>query len=642
MRGDSIAVAAIVATIAFAVYTRTLLPGVDLGDTASFQATVLRAGTSARDAYPLYYAAAAPIVAAISPDDPARGLNLFSAVWGGIAAGLLAWLVATITRVTAAGVVAGLLLAFAYTFWTQAVIAEVYTLHLSLIGACLVALHAYASRPTHVRLALFCAIYALGFGNHLSMILWFLPCAAFVLLAHPAPRALVTPRTVAMALAIAAAGALQYAPNVLAAWQAVEAPESWTERLALAWMDITKGDWRDTMVLGIHPSAIVGRLAMWVWDARQQFGLPGIAAAVLGAIYLWRISRPWATLAWLAYAITAAFAITYNVGDVHVFFLPSHYLIAFAAGVGAAAPVHAWRHMNVRVPAHRWRMAAPHGVTVLMIGYAIWRGVDTWPAASRQDDRRADLLFARLTGGVDEQSALLVAALPWDQENVLGYGARYMHRGLAWVRLADVRPHFHHLVRDNHRIGRDVVLTARAAARVVAAYDGRFPLVEDTIAAATLADAVRAIPRGTPYVLTVLAPLDNYPLDRDALAGTIHALTNGHAGLRGDAAYGAIAGLSGEAPALVREDRRPFRTSVALLGEPFTIRMDAWLPTDTFRRGGFGHVIRGRQRVLYVERGASLVWFRPDGTPEVAYAGNPYAPQPRFRIPVVRTQVAAR
>ena len=56
-----------------------------------------------------------------------------------------------------AGIVAGALLAVSYTFWTQAIIAEVYTLHLTLVGLCLLALAWYATRPSTARLAGFCA-----------------------------------------------------------------------------------------------------------------------------------------------------------------------------------------------------------------------------------------------------------------------------------------------------------------------------------------------------------------------------------------------------------------------------------------------------------------------------------------------------
>ena len=68
-------------------------------------------------------------------------------------------------------------------------------------------------------------------------------------------------------------------------------------------------------------------------------------------------------------------------------------------------------------------------------------------------------------------------------------------------------------------------------------------------------------------------------------------------------------------------------------GDPFTVRMESWLPGDTFRRAGFGRIVRGRQPVLTVERGLSLVWFRPDGSPAVVYAAGLYAVRPRFRIP---------
>jgi hypothetical protein len=70
--------------------------------------------------------------------------------------------------------------------------------------------------------------------------------------------------------------------------------------------------------------------------------------------------------------------------------------------------------------------------------------------------------------------------------------------------------------------------------------------------------------------------------------------------------------------------------------------MDSWLPTDTFRRGGFGHVLLGRTRILFIERGVSLVWLGRDGQPVVSYAGGIFAPRPRFRIGVPTSRLAAQ
>ena len=81
---------------------------------------------------------------------------------------------------------------------------------------------------------------------------------------------------------------------------------------------------------------------------------------------------------------------------------------------------------------------------------------------------------------------------------------------------------------------------------------------------------------------------------------------------------------------------------MVLLGDRFDVRMNAWLPFDTFRRGGFGHVLRGREKVLIIERGASLLWFERDGSPAVAYLGGLYAPEPRFRIAAGATLELAR
>jgi hypothetical protein len=98
--------------------------------------------------------------------------------------------------------------------------------------------------------------------------------------------------------------------------------------------------------------------------------------------------------------------------------------------------------------------------------------------------------------------------------------------------------------------------------------------------------------------------------------------------------------VAGDAPAYARASAWPFRESVSLLGDSFTIRMDAWLPFDTFRRGGFGHVLRGRERLLIVERGVNLLWFAADGEPRVVYDAGLYAPRARFRIPASQPQQA--
>jgi hypothetical protein len=636
VRADRIALAAVVATIAFVAFSLTLLPGVDLGDTGGFQAAVLWPTTSARQAYPLYYALASSFIGLVSATNPARGLNLFSAVCGALAAGLLTWLVSTITRSRIGGAVSGLLLAFSYTFWTQAIIAEVYTLHLALVAVILIGLLAWQRHPTDRRLVVVCALYALAFGNHLSTILLFVPLIAFVAASIPRPLRLLHPAVIGSGLLIAAIGSLQYTPNMLALWSNVDSPHAWTDRLANFWFDVTKADWRATMILGVPPGNFSDRLAMWVWDARQQFGVIGLGLALVGAIALWWRARAWALLVWLGYAINTLFALTYNVGDTHVFFLPGHFLTALAAGAGAAEIAGRAGALTI------WRPRLLQAVAAAaLLALVVWRGWDTWPAVDRHEDRRVEQFTARLLLGIDDHNALLVSRLNWDQENALLYAGRYLQPGAPWVKLYDVLAHFPFFVRDNFAIGRDIVLTRDAAVRVAGAYGSAYPIVEDPASASpsfsTIAGSLR---RGTPYVLTVLSPLRDYPFDADDVGGAIRSLTGRD--LLSDRAYQVVAGVAGEAPLLHLEADRPFIRDVAIAGDTFHIRMDSWLPTDTFRRASFGHVILARRPILMVERGASMVWMAGDGNPQVAYAGGLLAPQPRFRIPVPAFRLASR
>jgi len=624
--------ACVIATLAFWAYTQTLLPGVDLGDTGGFQAAVLWPEVSARQAYPLYYAVARPFVQAVTEANPARGLNLFSAILGAGAVGLLAFLCAIVSNSVVSGIAAGLLLAFSYTFWSQAIIAEVYTLHLALVVACCLALYAYAERPSRARLALFFAVYALGFGNHLSMILLLVPFTVFLLQVTPDRRTLFTVGTIGMAVGIAAAGALQYWPNFSSTWHLINGPTTWSDRLATFWFDTTKADWRDTMVFGVRDDQLTGRVGMWWFDARQQFGVVGLLLAAFGAVRLWTLSRPWATLVILAYAINTVFAFTYNVGDTHVFYLPSHLFTAVLAG-GA---------LGRSGGSERTRPTLRIAAAIAVIAYAGWRAWDTWPAIDRHDDRRAEALVTRLALGVNPQSGVLVTDLNWQLENALLYYSRWERRDVPWVRLADVELHFPFLVRDNEAISRDIVMDSYSTREIVSTFGPLFPIQPDPVRASPdLIEETSPLAPGTPYVLCVLTPPREEHLDAATLQEVLEMLTGGHAPSDSSGAYRLVAGLVGEAPLVTRSSANPFREQFRLLGDPFTVRMESWLPSDTFRRAGFGHVIRGHHHVLTLERGVSLVWFDRNARPSTpVYAASLYAPGQRFRISSVSPSLA--
>jgi hypothetical protein len=558
-------------------------------------------------------------------------MNLASAVYGAIGVGLASWFAARLSESLFAGIGAGLFLAFSYTFWSQAITAEVYTLHLMMVGAAGLALISWADRPTPGRLALFYVLFALGFGNHLSMVL-LVPAFTVFLLMHRRPGAAdpLRPRMLIMAVAIASLGALQYAWNFRGLWAELEPPATWAEAMAKFWFDVTKADWRETLVMTISETGLQHRPAMYWFDLRQQFGVPGIALATLGFCYvLWRWPRR-ALLLLLLYAANVAFAWTYNVGDPYIFFLPSHYVVALSAGAGIAAAAAFCARVSSRT------VATAAGALILV--YPAWRGYDTLPAVDRSWDRRAEQLLDEITGNgyfpAHPQDAVYGLDANWQVQNAVEYYMRERRPGfpwfiteqLEWLEEGDRVARFSNFVRENAEIGRDVVVTERAAEKVTELPPSR-QLDDVEPHSMDFSRQVTSIRTGTPYLLAILRSDQEFSLNTTRWSAAWPWLAPGTIPPT-PRQYTVVVGRVGEGPVLVESQDRPYRVRVRL--EPFDIdvRMESWLPTDTIRRAGFGHVVVNRRHALTLERGISFVALGPEGRP--IYGSGLFGPIRRY------------
>jgi hypothetical protein len=615
------------AAIAALMYWHTRLPGLDLGDTASFQAKATLPLILPRDAYPLYFALA-KLSLVFDRGEPAAALNMLSAVTATLAVAAFAWLTWQLTRQAVPALAAGLLLASSYTFWSHAIIAEVYALQVLFIALVVVSAVRWWQRPTLRRLAILHAVYALSFGNHLSMIL-LAPALFWILwskgLALPISHNPFGPRGLALAAGMAAAGASPYGWNLWGLWQ-VSAPRPTPgDLLATFWFDVTKADWRESLIGTVPTPQLGNRAEMYWWDLQQQFGAAGLALAAVGVLVLARSGGRLAGSLFLAYVATVGFAFFYNVGDTHVFLLPSHTIVALAAGLGIAALA---------------RMAAPlrpalrAACLLLLVAIPLARIAETWPAVDRSRDRRSDVYVADVLAGLTPQHAVLIADLNWQLGNAVAYHTTVRQPELPHTESTLVMPYLPRLIQRNHALGRDVVLTTPAAERVAETYGAALPLsLDPRVSVPPLSDRLRAEP-GTPYVLAFLTPLAFLPVDAQELDEAARRLS-GRALPRGR--YVVVAGLAGQPPALAHAADRPFRLRARVGTLHLEVRIDAWLPFDTMRRAGFGHAIANRRRVLTLERGVSFVALGGDGEPRrTAYAGGIFAPQPRFWIPVLR------
>jgi hypothetical protein len=619
--------------VAFCCYHATLLPGLDLGDSASFQTGAGFLTLTPRQAYPLYYALGGVFVWLV-PAEPARAMNIASAVYGAIAVGLATWLIGRFAESRIGAVAGGLFLGFSHTFWTQAITAEVYTLHLLLIGVSVIALLAWARRPSPARLAVFYGVYALGFGNHLSMIL-LLPAFAVFLLLH-GPRGNthpLHPRMVALACGVALLGALQYAWNLRGLWVSLEPPASFVEGLSKLWFDVTKADWRETLVMNLSEAGLGNRPAMFWFDVRQQFGIPGVLLGTIGFSYL--VVRSWRSgvLLGLAFLANTAFAWTYNVGDAYIFFLPSHYILAICAGLGVAAFVRAG--CRVSNP----RIATAIGVFLSM--YPAWRGYDTFPAVDRSWDHRAVSLLNDMTS-TDASPVLRCHSqvfgldANWQVQNAIEYYARRHKPELVWfvtdelIWLKDAPNRFREFVDAAMDEGaREVLATDRLLSNVRRSGSDVPSTIVD--APPAVSNTIAKIPDGGFYVLGILRPDDEYFLDIHHLRRDLGDVAPAETPELDD--FSVLIGRKGERPVLVRTSSRPFRASIRVGDADVDVRMESWLPTDTIRRSGFGHVTIDRRHVLTLERGVSLAYGTDPGLPlTTAYHAGLFEPPRRFRV----------
>jgi hypothetical protein len=651
-----------VGLLAFACYWQTLLPGLDFGDTAAFQTGVGSLSLTPRQAYPLYYGLG-NIVAWLDPREPAHAMNLASAVYGALAAMVMVMAAGEIAGSLLAGLAAGLFLAFSYTFWTQAIIAEVYTLHALFIGLCLLALLAWERTPTPRRLALFYAVYALGFGNHLSMVLLLPGFAAFILwVRHAGPEKArsvddpLRPKMLAMALGIACLGALQYSWNFRGLWTVDPPPSGLLDALGKFWFDVTKADWRQTLVNNVSEAGMHNRPALYWFDLRQQFGIPGVCLAIAGLIFV-AVRRPRVgMLLSLLYLVNLVFAWTYNVGDVHVFFLPSHYIVALCAGAGVSAlkrdPGSLFAgsvEKGSRIP---FRVASAAAAAACLL-YIVWRGYDTFPAVDRSWDHRPEQVLRKFTMPPNvptlySRDAIFGVDANWQVQNAFEYFMKREWPGvpwftsddLEWLKLQDVTARFRHFTLANRSAGREVIVTPHFAATlrergyqlpVNNLDDFERRVSGDRAPEPAFVEQVRGVRPGARYALGILKPDRESPLDMTELAAAWSALTGGSAPLPPLRNYVIVLGEVGHRPVLIDARDRPFRIHAKVDTANFDVRMDSWLPTDTIRRMGFGHVIVNRQHVLTLERGVSFVALGPLDEPSLAaYRSGIFEPLQRL------------
>lgn len=419
-RSDYLASALLLMVLAFA-YSRTLAPGLtwasdgsDGGDLITAAATF---GVAHPTGYPTYLLLARLFQYLPTGDLALRTtlLSLFSALCTALAVSLLVRILAGGRSWHRAAAASGAALLFGLSplFWSQAIIAEVYSLNalfaaLMLLFSLRDTQQGTAAGKTGAWQGL---LVGLALGNHTTIVL--LAVAWLIVGGICAPPALRW-RLLALRLAGTAAGLLVYLYVPLCA--AAHPPVNWGN--ASTWQGfwwLISGEPYHGLAFGLPSPWLGNRLQAWAALLVQQFGWWGVALGFVGLLYGgggWRVFR-WLTV--YAAASYSAFAIGYNTADSYAYLIPCYLVFAIWIGLGI--------EVLLRL-AGRWSArAGPVVALALLLLFAL-----RLPATAAQVDASRDMRAIRYANSVLQKLPARAIVLTTSDEDT--FALWYYHYAL--------------------------------------------------------------------------------------------------------------------------------------------------------------------------------------------------------------------
>lgn len=338
--------AAAVGALSLGLYLPLVPAAVLEGDPGEFQFAAYLAGIAHPTGYPLYCLLGWLWSHALPVGDAAYSLNLLSAVLAAVAVGLLCGNALRLTRQAPSWIrwpaAATTALAFATspTWWSQSIVAEVYALNAAILAGLLLAtlsvMDSAAAEPARRAGRLWIPALLAGFGlAHHSTSALFLPGCALAL--WPSLRGRLGRRRLAVTAVALLAPLLLYvylplrAPATPYLVQHVDGGLSLFDSSAAGLLQfVTGGPFGSALALDGMPSRLVAA------GVRALAELHPIvwALAAAGAVALWRRQRGAAVALLCGSALQVAFNGAYDIGDIHVMYIPVYMWASVLAGAG--------------------------------------------------------------------------------------------------------------------------------------------------------------------------------------------------------------------------------------------------------------------------------------------------------------------
>ncbi|WP_119067141.1 DUF2723 domain-containing protein [Rubrobacter indicoceani] len=413
--GASFVVGALLFCGAFGLYLATLAPTVlyydlpDLRDSAVLQTRAYVLGVPDYTGYPTYIVLA-HLFTYLPFGDPAYRVNLASAVYAGGAVALTFASARLLTGRIAVSLAGALAFALGPIFWSQAVIAEVYSLNALLVAASVAVLLMWSRARRDGYLLLACSLMGLSLTNHITSGL--VVAGAFVLVGLTERRKLLEWRLGLKGGLLFLAGLLpylylplrasmDYLPEGLA-WGQPAVRRYPPDTLYGFYNLVSGGEWGERL-WAFGPSALAGRTLMYLdrlCGSGGEFGVWFVALGVAGGFYLVYRHPPEGCFLALLYFGWLFHALEYDIEDIEVYFIPTFFITSLFAAVGLSGGLGL---LERYAPGGSLKKAAAAGLPLLALAF-VFAGVgEKFRASDMSEDFRGreimDAVASETPGG---------------------------------------------------------------------------------------------------------------------------------------------------------------------------------------------------------------------------------------------------
>ncbi len=401
--------------VCLTAYWATLAPtitwkhaGTDSGDLVTAAYTL---GIAHPTGYPLF-ALLGRAFTLLPIGDVAYRVNLMSAVFAAAAVSIVYATVLTECpegpRKLSAVIIAAasaLLFGFSRTFWSQAVIAEVYSLNAFLVALLVYLATLFTFRGTNKRMLWsLCFVLGLSLGNHLSVVL-FLPGVLFLLSRKRRPPLM-------SALAMAGCFLLGLSVYLYLPLRAAQKPPiSWGAPDTLpGFLWAVSGRIYGRYAFALPLAHLPGRISSWLTMLVQQFTWLGVALGLVGIWDLWEEERDYFVFSMMSFGAVVVYSLMYYTTDSYVYLIPSYLLFVLWIGRGAWYCLHEMLYPWIE---ERWDLARgrSHLLSLLSLSLLLFPALllcDNWASVDLRDDWTAHRYAAQVFSETPSE-ALIIA-----------------------------------------------------------------------------------------------------------------------------------------------------------------------------------------------------------------------------------------